>query len=186
MASRAVKRSNSGMAMSMSRTPVGSGREPRAVGGGVDAQAPAESAAHGLNGAEAAARRHGLDAEVAGLELAPGALDARGVDVGGRGQAGLGAEGAREVALAHVHARGERRDGELLVEVLDDPGLQLAQWLATRGLAGERGAELRLAARPAHVEDEAARGGQRGGRAVVLLDERERKVHAGRDARARG
>src|SRR5919201_2662096 len=152
MASRAVKRSNSGMAMSMSRTPVGSGREPGAVGGGVDAQAPVEGAAHGLDGAEAAARGDGLDAEVGGLELAAGALDARGLDVGGGCEAGLRAEGAREVALAHVHAGGERGHRELRVEMLDDPRLQLAQRLAARRLAGEGSAELRLPPRAAPVE----------------------------------
>src|SRR3954453_1552401 len=109
MASRAVKRSNRGMAMSMRWSSI-SGREPGAVGGGVDAQAPAERAAHGLDGAEAAAGGDGLDRKVGGLELAARAFDADGLDVGGRRHAGLSAERPCEVALAHVGARGERGD----------------------------------------------------------------------------
>src|SRR5215211_6478652 len=111
MASSAVKRSNSGMAMSI--VWVLSGGEPLAVGGGVDAHTPAERSAHGLDGAEAAVRGDGLDGKVGGLELTAGALDARGLDVCRGRHTGLRPERAGEVALAHVGAGGQRGHGEV-------------------------------------------------------------------------
>src|SRR3954452_6162721 len=57
---------------------------------------------------------------------------------------------------------------------------QLAQRRALGRLAGELGAELRLAARPLDEQHEPARHLERDARAEVLLDEREREVHPAR------
>src|SRR4051812_46760077 len=95
-----------------------SGREPLPVGGWVDADAAAKGAPHGLDGAEAATGGNGVDRQVGGLELAPGALHAGGLDVSSRCHAGLGAKGAREVALAHAGAGGERGHRQVSAGVL--------------------------------------------------------------------
>ena len=63
-----------------------------------------------------------------------------------------------------------------------DPLLQLAQRLALGGLRGELGAELRLPAGALHEQHEPARDLERRRAAEVLLDQREREVHAGGDA----
>src|ERR671932_726534 len=92
---------------------VWSGGEAVAVGAGRDAEAARERPSQGLDGPEAAAARDRLDRQGAALEREPRALDAERLDIGGRRHAGLGLERAREVALAHRRAGGERGDGEV-------------------------------------------------------------------------
>ena len=79
-------------------------------------------------------------------------------------------------------APGEGRHGQVLVEVVRDPRLELAQRRALGHLRGELRAELRLAARALEEHHEPARDLERHVAAEVLLDEREREVHAGGDA----
>ena len=80
-------------------------------------------------------------------------------------------------------ARGHRLDAVIAGDVLEHQALHLAQRLAVGLLRGERGAELRLVSRSAQEQHELA-GDREGDVAVeVLLDEREREVHAGGDAR---
>ena len=63
-----------------------------------------------------------------------------------------------------------------------------ARWTSRSGsrsalLRGERGAELRLVAGTAQEQHEVTRDRERGVAVEILLDEREREVHAGGDAR---
>ena len=95
---------------------------------------------------------------------------------------GLGAEGAGEVAGAHVGASGHGVDGVIAGDVLEQRPLDLAQRLAIGPLSGERGAELGLVAGTAQEQHEVAGDGEGGVTVEVLLDEREREVHAGGDA----
>src|SRR5215207_1991502 len=99
-----------------------------------------------------------LDRQVARLERDPGTLDASGLHVCAGRLAGFAAEGAGEVAVAHAGAARECRDGEVLVEMVRDPRLELAQRRAVGGLGGQLGAELRLAAGALHEDDEMAGG----------------------------
>ena len=142
-----------------------------------------ECAAHRLDGSEAAGESHDLDRSVRRLERDARRLDANGLDVRTGSHTELLAKSAREVALAHVRALGKRGNGEVGVEVLGDPVLELAQRLALGGLRRELRAELRLAARALHEHDEPARHLQCRLAAEVLLDQREREVHARRHAR---
>ena len=71
------------------------------------------------------------------LEPRARGLQAHALDVAGGRHAGLGAEGAREVARAHVRARGHRLDGVLAGDVLEHGALDLAQRLAL-GAAARR------------------------------------------------
>src|SRR6185436_18699201 len=90
------------------------------------AEAALEGAPHHLGAGEAAAGRNDLERRRVRLEDAAGALDAQLLDpVGGR-RADLAAEHPRELPLGEMDAAGERRHGEILVEVLADPALELA------------------------------------------------------------
>lgn len=123
-----------------------------------------------------------LDAVGGVLQEAARLFEADQIDVPARGHAGLRLEGAGEVAWREAGAGGERLDGEVVVGVLGDPVLDLAQRLAPRGLGGELGAELGLVPRASQEHDEVAGDRQRGVAAVVLLDEREGEVDARGDA----
>jgi cell division septum initiation protein DivIVA len=140
--------------------------EAAAILGGTYVQSAQEDAAHGLGGAEAAAGGDDGDGLAGVLQAPARGLDAHALDVAGGRDAGLGAEGAGEVARAHVGAGGHGLDGVIAGDVLEHGLLDLAQRLALGALGGERGAELGLV----------------GGAAEDDLDEREREVHAGGDA----
>ena len=116
------------------------------------------------------------------LEQLAGALDPELLDVGGRRHADLAAEEAGEVARAHRGALGERLDAQVGVEVVGDPGLQLAQRAALGELRREVGAELGLAAGALEEEDQPAGDLDGDLAAEVLLDQRQGEVHAGGDA----
>ena len=90
------------------------------------------------------------------LEPAARGLEAHALDVARGRDAGLGAEGAGEVARAHVGARGHRLDGVIAGDVLEHGALDLAQRLALGALRGERGAELGLVAGAAQEQHEVA------------------------------
>src|SRR5947207_2728977 len=149
------------------------------------AEQPEKRPAHHLGAAESAPRRDHLDAVRRLLEPAARALDARPLDEARRGDSDGPREHAGEVPLAHRHLGGEHGHGEVAVEVIGDPGLKLAQRLAVRRLHRELGAELRLAARPLEEHDQLARDAERELPSVILLDERQRQVHAGGDAGGR-
>src|SRR5690349_15863223 len=112
-ASSAVNRSNSGIAICICASFC---LEPVAVAGGADAEPALERAAHRLDRAEAAVVGNGLELLAARLEPQARLVDAQRLDVRGRRHAHLAAEGAREVALAHGRAGGERRNREVLGE----------------------------------------------------------------------
>ncbi len=135
-----------------------------------------------LGGAEAARGGDRGDRLARVLEPRARGLQAHALDVARGRDAGLGAKGAGEVARAHVGARGHRLDGVIAGDVLEHGALDLAQRLALGALGGERGAELRLVAGTAQEQHEVAGDRERGVAVEVLLDEREREVHAGGDA----
>src|SRR5438093_956586 len=141
-----------------------------------------EGPPHHLGAPEAALRGDGVHAVRRLLEAPARALDARALDEARRRETDLAREHAREVPLAHRHLGGEGGHGEIRVEVIGDPGLQLAQRVAVGRLHGELGAELRLAAGALQEHDQLAGDAERELAPVVLLDEREGQVHAGGDA----
>src|SRR4051812_11273236 len=113
-ASSAVNRSNSGIAICTSAS---FSLEPVAVAGGADSEPAMERAAHRLDGAEPAAARDRFELLPRRLEPQPRLVYPQRLDVRGRRHADLAAEGAREVALAHRSAGGERRNGEVGADV---------------------------------------------------------------------
>jgi hypothetical protein len=103
------------------------------------------------------------------------------VDVPAGWQAGLGGEGAGELARRQAGPLGQRLDRQVGRRVLGDPLLHLAERLPLRELGGELRAELRLAAGAAQEHDQLAGDGEGGVAAEVVLDQGEREVDAGRD-----
>ena len=157
--------------------------ETAAVLGGADSERAQERPAHRLGGAEAAGegnRRHRL---LALLQPPASRLQAQALHVAGGREANLGAEAAREVARAHVGELRERLDRQVGREVLHRVALHLAQAVTRGRTRGERGAELRLVARPAQEQHQVARDRERRVAVEILLDHRQREVHAGGDAR---
>ena len=98
----------------------------------------------------------------AGLDARAGGLDAQPLDGAGGRDAGLGGEGAGEVARAHRGAAGQSLNVQRLVQPLARPGQQGAE-PAARPVELEQGGELRLAARTA-VIDHQLLGGRAGRR----------------------
>ena len=135
--------------------------EAGAVVGRGGADPAGEGAAHGLGGAETAAGRDELDRIGGLLEELAGALHPQRLDVGRRGHPGLAPEEAGEVARAHRGAFGQGLDPQVGVEVVGDPGLELAQRPPLGELRREVGAELGLAAGALEEEDQPARDLQR-------------------------
>ena len=127
-------------------------------------------------------RATGVDRRVAGLERRCARSRRGRLDVGGGRHAHLARKARAKLRSLMCGARGERGHREVGVEVVGDPGLQLAQRLALGGLRGELRAELRLAAGALQEQHEPARRLERDLAAEVLLDQRERQVHAGGDA----
>ena len=82
-----------------------------------------------------------------------------------------------------AHPARERLDAEIGVGVLVDPALQLAQRGPVRDGARELDAELRLPTGPPQEQHELARDVARELAAEVVLEQREREVHARGDAR---
>ncbi len=116
------------------------------------------------------------------LDAAPGLLHALPVDVRPRARAETRAELPRKVARAHAHAPRKAFDRQVGARVVEHPQFQFAEEVVAF-LRLQVPAELRLAAGPLEEQHEFLRHGERDGLAVVLLDQREREVHAGRDAR---
>src|SRR5947209_4768659 len=128
--------------------------EAAAVVGGGDVQGTQERTAHGLGRAEAAADGDLVDRRRRLLEQPAAGFHTRPLDEAGGGDTDLAAEGAREVARAHRRPLGEAFDGQVVVQMVGDPGLQLAQRLTLSQLTGELSAELRLSARTLEEYDQ--------------------------------
>ena len=94
----------------------------------------------------------------------------------------LGLEHPGELAFGQVDLPGERGHGEIGVEVVAQPGQQVADGFGVGRLTGQHGRELGLAAGSLEVDDQLA-GHRRGGAVpVVVGDQRQREVDAGGDA----
>ena len=131
--------------------------ETIAVLGRARADPAGERAAERLGGAEAGSAGDSVDGERRGLEQPARDLDPHPLDVHRGRAADLGAEHAGEVARAHRGPGREPFDAVVVVGVLADPVLQLAQRIARRELRRELRAELGLTARPLHEQHELAR-----------------------------
>ena len=116
------------------------------------------------------------------LQLAAGGGDPGGGDVAGRRHADLGLEAAQEVALAHGDPRGQPAETVVVGGVGVDQLLGPADRLVAGPPAPHRRGELALRAGPAQEHDQPAGDGPGHLDAVVVLDERQRDVDAGRDA----
>src|SRR5215207_914944 len=130
--------------------------EATAVLDGAHADPPPERPAHRLDGPEARREGDRLDRYGTGLERDPGPLHARRLHVRGGCHPGLAAKGTREVALAHAGPARQGGNGQVLIQVVRDPLLELAQRLALGHLRGELGAELGLPARALEEQHEPA------------------------------
>src|SRR5258708_5322425 len=157
-------------------------REARAVLLRRHAEAAQEAAAQALLVAEAAAEGDARDRRLGLLERAARRVDAQALDRLRRRRAHAPGIDAREVARAHGDARGERRDAEIVGEMLRQPVVQRGEAAIVTRLALEQGAELRLATRALEEDDEMARHAQGHGAAEILLDQSQRQVDAGGDA----
>src|SRR4051794_12672088 len=104
---------------------IGASCESGAVVVRAHVQAATEGPAHRLDGAEAALPRHVLDGVRAGFERLAGALHAKRLDVGPWRLARLPSERPGEVARAHPRAPRQGSHGEVLIEVVAEPELQL-------------------------------------------------------------
>ena len=109
-----------------------------------------------------------------------GGFDPHLLDVVGRRRAALLAEGTGERALAHAGVACQGGHRAVVVEVLADPRLQLAQRGPLGGLGGEWRAELVLAAGALEVHHQPAGHEAGDSRAEVVLDEGEGEVDARR------
>ena len=119
---------------------------------------------------------------VRGLEQSAGRLEPDGLDVVCGGDADLGLEDAGELAFGEVDLPGEGGHGEVVGEVVPQPGQQVAYRLGVGGLAGQQCGELGLAAGTLEVDDQSP--GNRGGGTVpvVVGDERQREVDPSGDS----
>ncbi|MCU1372296.1 MAG: DJ/PfpI family protein [Ilumatobacteraceae bacterium] len=131
---------------------------------------------------QADASGDGGDGEIGGLQETADRLDPELLDVHGGGGARLGPEGAGERAGAHAGPLGEAVDGEILVEVVREPALDLDDGRGAGGLGLELGAELGLAAGSPGEHHQPCRHlvGHLG--PVVGFDERQCQVDPGGDA----
>nr|WP_239118179.1 hypothetical protein [Actinoplanes ferrugineus] len=120
------------------------------------------------------------------MQQAARCLQPYAVDVPARSLADLAGEGPRELARRQARPPGESRHAEIRVRVVGDPPLRLAQSRPRRQLRRQLGAELRLVARPAQEHHQMPGDLQRDLPPEVLLDQRQRQVDAGRDARRGG
>jgi len=110
--------------------------ESAAVFGGADAQGVNERAAHCLRGAVAACSGGLLDPVGGVLEAAARRLEPGPVDVPAGRHAGLGGEGAGELARRQAGLPGQGFDGQVGAGVFGDPLLNLAKRGAVRDLPG--------------------------------------------------
>ena len=92
-------------------------------------------------------------------------------------------EHAGELSLGEVDLAGKGWDGEVVGEVVAEPGQQVTHRLGVGGLPGQQGGELRLPAGALQVDDQLTGDGGRGLVSVVVGDEREGQIDAGGDAR---
>src|SRR5436305_5425197 len=157
--------------------------EMLAIAIGCRAQSARKRAMQRFRVLHADATRHGPDGEISCLEQPPRRLDTKRLDEDRRRRAGLTPEGAGECARAHAAPPRQRVNGEVLVEVIAEPRLELGDRRRGGALGAELGAELRLTAGALHENDEPPRGLVRERRAVVCLHQREEEIDAGGHAR---
>src|SRR5215469_1287535 len=95
-----------------------------------DPHHPLKNTAHRAHAAEAALLRDLLEAARGFLQTPPRGLDPQALDEFSGRDAQLAPENAGKVSRAHGHVLRESLHGERLAEILEHPGLQLAQGLA--------------------------------------------------------
>ena len=93
-----------------------------------------------------------------------------------------GLEHAGELSFGEVDLSGEGWDGEVVGEVVAEPGQQIPHRFGVGGLPGQQGGELRLAAGALQVHDQLTCDGGRGLVSVVVGDQSEGQIDAGGDA----
>jgi len=106
--------------------PIGA-RHPRPISVWAHAQHALKRGAHRFSGAESAASRDRIDARLGVLEELARRFDARALHEAGGRDTELVREDAEEVPRTHGDPAGERRNTEVLLEVLDDPAPKVAQ-----------------------------------------------------------
>ena len=94
----------------------------------------------------------------------------------------LGLEDPGELSFGEVDVPGECCHGEVVVEVVTQPGQQVAKRFGIGSLPGQEDGELRLSAGPREVDDQLARDGGDGLASVVVGDQRQGQIDAGGDA----
>lgn len=99
-----------------------------------------------------------------------------------RGHPGLADEEAGKIPRTHRGARRQAFHAELLVEMLARPAQHRGE-PSVGAIQFQQSRELRLAARPAVIDDQLLRGLARDPLAEIVGDHRQREVNAGGDAR---
>src|SRR5215831_16915200 len=120
-----------------------------------------ECPTHGLRGPQTALRAYCLEAFRGFFEKATRGFDSRRRDEAGGSHSHLAREHAREVSGTHGNTACQRRNGEVLMRMVDDIGLEFLKRLALGHLNGELGAELGLPARTAEEYDQLPRDRER-------------------------
>src|ERR1700730_7388327 len=147
-----------------------------------DAYYPLKYAAHGTHTAEPALLGNPLETVTGFLQAPASSLDTQALNELARRDAHLLAEDTGEIAGAHGHAFSQGLHAQRLVEILEHPGLQLAQGLPVAQLQGKGGAEFRLSAGPAQVQHQLTGHLERQARPVIVLNQSQRQVHSRCDA----
>src|SRR3954451_23471399 len=124
---------------------------------GADAELPLESTPQVDRIAKPAIRGNPLDGTVAVFQASLGRLQPLLLYVTGRARPHLFTEYAREVARAHGRAPRQPLHTQVVLQVLQNPGLQGADGAVCVGLARERRAKLRLPARTTKIKDQGLR-----------------------------
>ena len=117
-----------------------------------------------------------------GLQQPACGLEPDGFDVVGCGGTHLGLEHPGELSFGQVDLSGEGWDGEVVGEVVAEPGQQIPHRFGVGGLPGQQGGELCLAAGALQVHDQLTCDGGRGLVSVVVGDQSEGQIDAGGDA----
>src|SRR5437588_5630054 len=132
-----------------------------AIMSGRNFQSALKDIAHRVHISEAALARDRFHAVLTFFQSPPRGFDTQTLDKFRRRAFHFLSKNAREIAWTHRHALRQHWNGERFVQIVEDPGLELAQWFSIGRLQRERGAELRLSARPPQIEHEIARYLQR-------------------------
>lgn len=111
-------------------------------------------------------------------------LDTHVLDKQSRGHAKISVEDPCQMARRHRQPTGQRRNGQILGEVVTDPAPQLGDIRPGTGRNGQCHAELALPAWPLHIHHHQLRNPEGDFVAMVMPDESQCQVHRCRDARA--